>query len=188
MEVVVVELLNCSRQEGDRATRAGSNRNGSSPCSRDKVLPLGKARIRRPQSDLSKTSLFRLLLGQLQFPAPNRNRDRNLSLGFQSKTRRLGSRLRLRLRGKEELNFRVQIAISTAFTEVCTIRKPGRPSYSSKPMKKAACRCRQAARGGLRDPCKSVAARRGQCDRKSPCSSDVGFIVAVGPFSQGVPA
>ncbi len=67
-----------------------------------------------PGSELSKTTLFSLMLEQLQFPALNRNRNCNPPLSFKGNTRGL----RLRLRKMEELGLRVQIMISTDFTEV----------------------------------------------------------------------
>ena len=70
-------------------------------------------------TELSKATLFGLMLEQLQFPARNRNRNRNPSLRFKGNTRGLRVRLRLRLRKMEELGLRVPITISTDFTEVC---------------------------------------------------------------------
>ena len=61
-------------------------------------------------SELSKTTLFSLMLEQLQFPAPNRNPP----LCFKGNTRGL----RLRLGKMEELGLRAQITISTGFAEV----------------------------------------------------------------------
>ena len=107
-------LLNQSCSAGCHGLSFWPAKRGGPPC-----LPVaaasGPARS-RTRRELSKTTLFSLMmLERLQFPAPNRNRNRNRNPPL----RFIGNTRGLRLRKTEALRWRLQITISTDFTEVC---------------------------------------------------------------------